>query len=320
MFCYFSIISCYSLGMLDVAALRTIRALRDHGGFTAAAQALGSSQPAVSQLVRRLEARVGTALVERSGRAVRLTEAGEVLARHAVTVLSALDVANEEIAAIAGLRGGRVRIMAFPSSAATLVPRALARLRADHPELSVTFSEAEPAPSLAALRSGGCDVAVAFTYPGVATQARPAAAGQPDDLSGLLTFPLLTDDVHVALPATHRLGRGRSVRLADLAAEPWIAGCQQCRGHLLTLAGHAGFVPGIDFATDDYVAVLGLVAAGLGVALIPGLALRTVTHDDVLTRPLSPPSRRSVSAVTTTDLHRVPAVAALVAALREAAS
>jgi DNA-binding transcriptional LysR family regulator len=311
--------------MLDVAALRTIRALHDHGGFTAAAQALGSTQPAVSQLVRRLEARVGTALVERAGRAVRLTEAGQVLARHAVTVLAALDVANEEIAAIAGLRGGRVRIMAFPSSSADIVPQALARLRREHPALSVTFNEAEPPESVAAVRSGGCDVAVAFTYPAVTGSGPPDAPGRspargPDDLSGLLTVRLLEDDVHVALPAGHPLGRKRSVRLADLADEPWIAGCPSCRRHLLALAGQAGFVPGIDFATDDYVAVLGLVAARLGVALVPGLVLRTAARHAVLTRPLTPPSRRSVVAVTTPDLYRVPAVKAMVTALREAAS
>jgi DNA-binding transcriptional LysR family regulator len=309
--------------MLDVAALRTIRALHDHSGFTAAAQALGSSQPAVSQLVRRLEARVGTALVERAGRTVRLTEAGQVLARHAVTVLAALDVANEEVAAIAGLRAGRVRIMAFPSSSADIVPQALARLRRDHPALSVTFSEAEPPESVAAVRSGGCDVAVTFTYPAVTGSGLPAAPTQArasDDLSGLLPVRLLADDVHVALPAGHPLGRKRSVRLADLADEPWIAGCPSCRRHLLALAGRAGFVPGIDFATDDYVAVLGLVAARLGVALVPGLVLRTAARHAVVTRPLTPRSRRSVIAVTTPDLYRVPAVKALIIALRETAS
>jgi DNA-binding transcriptional LysR family regulator len=264
---------------------------------------------------------VGTALVERSGRAVRLTEAGEVLARHAVTVLAALDVATEEIAAIAGLRAGRVRVMAFPSSSADIVPQALARLRKNHPALSVTFSEAEPPQSVSALRSGGCDVAVAFTYPAVNASGLAGAvtpAGDPDDLSGLLSLPLLDDDVHVALPADHRLGPQRSVRLADLADEPWIAGCPSCRRHLLTLAGQAGFVPGVDFATDDYVAVLGLVAAGLGVALVPGLVLRSAAQHAVVTRPLTPPSRRSVIAVTTPDLYRVPAVKALITALREA--
>jgi DNA-binding transcriptional LysR family regulator len=299
--------------MLDVNALRVVRAIGDEGGFTAAAESLGYSQPAVSQLVRRLERRLGTPLVQRSGRTVRLTEAGQVLARHAVTVLAAIDTAGEEIAAIAGLRAGRVRVMAFPSSSAVLVPTALAALRADHPGLVVTFSEGEPPQSLAALRSGECDVAVAFTYPGT------SAGREEDDLSGLLTVPLLDDDVHVALPASHPLAGNDRIELADLADSPWIAGCPRCRGHLLWLAQRAGFTPRVGFATDDYVAVLGLVAAGLGVALVPGLVLRTTTHHDVVTLPVWPVSRRSVLAVTTPDLRRVPAVAALVDALQHAA-
>lgn len=100
--------------MIDAAGLRVMKAIADEGSFTAAATSLGFTQPAISQMVRRLEQRTGTALVERLGRNVRLTEAGEVLARHAVTVLAALDAAEEEVAAIAGLRSGRVRLMAFP--------------------------------------------------------------------------------------------------------------------------------------------------------------------------------------------------------------
>jgi len=244
---------------------------------------------------------------------VRLTEAGEVLARHAVTVLAAVDAAAEEIAAIAGLRAGRVRVVAFPSSSATVVPRALADLRAQHPDLTVTFSEGEPPQSLAALRSGRCDVAVAFTYPGT-------SADRDDDLAGLVTVPLLDDEVHVALPREHPLATHDRVDLADLATSPWIAGCPLCRGHLLALADRAGFEPDVGFESDDYVAVLGLVAAGLGVALIPGLVLRTTTHHDVVTRPLAPASHRCVVAVTTRDLLRVPAVAALLASLQTAAA
>ncbi|HET8615556.1 MAG TPA: LysR family transcriptional regulator [Actinomycetales bacterium] len=298
--------------MIDVNGLRVIRAIGDEGGFTAAAERLGYSQPAVSQLVRRLERRLGTALVEKSGRSVRLTEAGRVLARHAVTVLGAIDAAHEEVAAIAGLRAGRVRVMAFPSSSATVVPLALASLRAAHPGLTVSFTEAEPPESLAAVRAGDCDVAVAFTYPGTPEERA--------DLSGLSRVPLLDDEVQVALPSAHPLADHVAVALGDLAGETWIAGCPQCRGHLLELARRADFDPRIDYATDDYVAVLGLVAAGLGVALVPGLVLRSAHHHDVVTRPLKPASRREVFAVTTPDLLRVPAVAATLSALRQAAA
>jgi len=152
--------------MIDAAGLRVMKAIAEEGSFTGAAVALGYSQPAVSQMVRRLEQRTGTVLVERIGRNVRLTEAGKVLARHAVGVLSALDAAEEEVAAIAGLRAGRVRLMAFPSSSASLVPRALALVKERFPDISVTFSEGEPPESLAALRAGECDIAVAFAYAG----------------------------------------------------------------------------------------------------------------------------------------------------------
>ena len=140
--------------MIDAAGLRVMKAIADEGSFTAAASSLGFTQPAISQMVRRLEQKTGTALVDRMGRQVRLTEAGEVLARHAVTVLSALDAAEEEVAAIAGLRSGRVRLMAFPSSSASLVPQALALLKRRFPEVTVRFSEGEPPESLAALRAG----------------------------------------------------------------------------------------------------------------------------------------------------------------------
>ena len=121
-----------------------MRAIAEAGTFTAAAHSLGYTQPAVSQMVRRLEERTGTVLVERAGRAVRLTEAGELLARHATGILEALEQAESDLSAIAGLQSGRVRLMAFPSSSATLVPRALAALRRDHPHLTVQFTEAEP--------------------------------------------------------------------------------------------------------------------------------------------------------------------------------
>lgn len=286
-----------------------MRAIAAEGSFTAAARSLGYTQPAVSQMVRRLEERTGTVLVERNGRSVRLTEAGSVLARHSVSVLAALDNAESEVAAIAGLESGRVRLMAFPSSSATLVPQALARVKAAHPGVTVHFSEAEPPESLAALRSGLCDLAVAFTYEGT-----DAGRGE-DDLEGLEVIDVLTDPVTVALPTDHRLAKQDVARLADLQEEQWIAGCPRCRGHLLELCDQSGFAPEVSFETEDFVAVLGLVAAGLGVALVPRLILESVSHPGVRTLPLEPVSLRTVQVVTTPDLLRVPAVEATVSAL-----
>jgi DNA-binding transcriptional LysR family regulator len=297
--------------MIDAAGLRVMRAIADEGSFTGAALALGYSQPAISQMVRRLEQRTGTVLVERVGRNVRLTEAGQVLARHAVGVLSALDAAEEEVAAIAGLRAGRVRLMAFPSSSATLVPHALALVKRRFPDVKVTFTEAEPPESLAALRAGECDLAVAFAYEGA------DSARAEDDLDLFVTTKLLDDDVRLVLPTGHPMADQEVVELAALSGEDWIAGCPRCRGNLLQLCAAEGFTPNVAFETEDYVAVLGLVAEGLGVALVPDLILRTAHHQDVVTLPTRPASRRQVHAVTTHDLQRVPAVQATLEALVE---
>jgi DNA-binding transcriptional LysR family regulator len=303
----------YAGSMIDAAGLRVMRAIAEEGSFTAAAASLGYTQPAISQMVRRLEQRTGTVLVERVGRNVRLTEAGRVLAHHAGPVLAALDAAEEEVAAIAGLRSGRVRLMAFPSASATLVPRALSLVRQRFPDVTITFTEAEPPESIAALRAGDCDLAIAFTYEGT-----DVTRGE-DDLDAFVTTPLLEDEVRLAVPRHHPVADREDVDLADLSSEPWIAGCPRCRGHLVQLADAAGFRPDVAYETEDYVAVMGLVAEGLGVSLIPDLILRTVQHEDVVALPLTPGSRRTIAAVTTPDLQRVPAVAATLDALVESA-
>jgi DNA-binding transcriptional LysR family regulator len=299
--------------VIDAAGLRVMRAIADEGSFTGAALALGYSQPAISQMVRRLEHRMGTVLVERIGRHVRLTEAGEVLARYAGGVLTALDAAEEEVAAIAGLRAGRVRLMAFPSSSATLVPRALALVKARYPEVKVSFAEGEPPESIAALRAGECDLAVAFAYEGLKLSV------DEDDLELLVRHKLLDDEVRLAVPREHPMAAAAVGDLAQLAGDRWIAGCPRCRGHLLALCAMAGFVPNVSYETEDYVAVMGLVAEGLGVALVPDLILRTVQHPDVVTMPVRPSSRRCIHVVTTPDLQRVPAVQATLDALCESA-
>ena len=300
--------------MIDAAGMRVMKAIADEGSFTAAASALGYSQPAISQMVRRLEERTGTALVERLGRAVRLTEAGEVLARHAGPVLAALEAAESEVASIAGLRSGRIRLMAFPSASSTVVPKALALVKQRFPDVDVTFAEAEPPESIAALRAGACDIAVAFSYEGV-----DAGRGL-DDLDGLTTACLLEDSVRLAVPKSHELAKRQSVSMSELADVDWIAGCPRCRGHLVSLAESADFIPRVAFETEDYVTVQSLVAEGLGVSLIPDLIARSAQHPEVATVELSPSSRRSVQAITTPDLERVPAVRTTLDALHEAAA
>ncbi|MEV5008018.1 LysR family transcriptional regulator [Streptomyces sp. NPDC055692] len=291
--------------MIEARHLRVLRAVATTGSFSAAGRELGCTQPAVSQQMKALEAAVGTPLLVRAGREMRLTQAGEALVRHATGILAGLTAAEEEIAAITGLRAGRVRLVSFPSGSSTLVPTALAALRAAHPGTRVSLEEAEPPRSVELLRQGDCDVALAFRYEG-ATGAGEGA-GEWEDL---VVRPLLTDRLVGLVPERHRLARAGSVAIGELAGEPWIAGCPRCRGQLVQVCEGAGFTPRIDFATDDYPAVVGLVGAGLGVAVLPQLAVESVRPRGARTVELEPAVRREIVALTLPDLAQVPAVAA----------
>lgn len=299
-------------GQLDLHTVRIVQALAEHGSITAAAAALGYSQPALSQHLHRAERRLGAPLVLRVGRRVRLSELGLVLTRHALPILSAVRAAEEELGRLADATSGTLRFAAFPSASSTIVPAVLARLAAERPGLRVVYTEAEPPESLAMLSTGTVDVAVTFQYPGDPSD--PHA-----DLTGANTAALFTDPVQIVLPAGHPLSSAPRVRLDQLADENWIAGCSLCRGHLLAACGSLGLTPKIAHATDNSVAVLGLVAAGLGVALQPRLALEPLelpagasVHD------LQPSSDRTVQAVFLRGVEQVPAVGLLLSALVDA--
>ena len=295
--------------MLDVRRLQMLRAVSREGSLSAAARTLGYTQPAVSHHIARLEDEIGTALLTRSGRGVRLTDAGAALVEHTDAVLSRLDAAEEEVAAIAGLRAGRVRLAAFASGSATLLAGALARLREAHPGVELTFVEAEPQDGLRLLREGETDLVLAFSY----------AAVSGRDGKDLTTVPLLRDPSHAILPAAHpAAGVDGPIDLASLAGDAWIAGCERCRRHLLHVAEEAGFTPRIDFETDDYLTVQSLVAAGLGVSLLPALALCSARRDDVAVRPVAGRPARTIEAILPAADRRPPAVTAALAALQGA--
>ncbi|MBN9171980.1 MAG: LysR family transcriptional regulator [Microbacterium sp.] len=295
---------------LDVQSLRVIKAIADEGSITAAAAALGYSQPAISQQVRRLEERAGLALLERVGRGVRLTEAGRVLARHAPAVTTALDAAAGELAELRGLRSGRVRLIGFPSASPTVVPRLLAELAASHPGISVTYVEAEPPEAVEAVRQDRADIALTFSYPGDRDDPHGASA------RGLSVRTIGHDDLLLVLPAGHGAAGSDPVDIAVLDAEDWIAGCPRCRGHLLELCGRAGFEPRIRFETDNFVAVEGLVAQGIGVATLPRMAVESFPQlAGVVTAPLPRSEARTVHVVTARGADRVASVRATVAAL-----
>ncbi|ASU77187.1 LysR family transcriptional regulator [Actinopolyspora erythraea] len=269
------------------------------GSYTAAARNLGYSQPAVSQQMRALERALETPLFLRAGGGLELTEAGRILAGHADSVVEDLAAAENKIAAVRELRRGSIRLCAFPSASATLVPSAVARVTEHHPELRIRLSEAEPPDSLEALRRGECDVALAFSYPG--TEESSAT-----DITGT---DVLDDPMVAVLPVAHPLADRDSVALEELAGQRWIAGCPRCRDHFLRSCEAAGFEPDIAFTTDDNLAVQGLVAAGVGIALMPALVLSFLRHPDVVGRPVDGLPHRRVTAYALWEQHRIPATA-----------
>jgi DNA-binding transcriptional LysR family regulator len=273
------------------------------GALGAAARELGWTQPAVSQHLRQLEREAGCTLLLRGPRGVRPTEAGTLLLARADVIAAQLDMAEEELAGVAALRRGRVRLAAFPSASATLVPRALARLGRDSPGIDVALTEAEPPEALTLLTDGQVDLALVFGY-------REAPVPTLVDPSWV---PLGREPVRLVLPTGHRAAR--PTELASLSEEPWIAGCDRCRAHLVHLAGQAGFTPHIRHVTDDYVVVQNLVAAGLGVALLPRSALDAYRHPEVDVRPVQPVSHRHIGLIHRAGAETVPAVRALLEAL-----
>lgn len=296
--------------MFDSRHIRTFHEVVRTGTYSAAARSLGYTQPAITQQMKALERSVGTPLFTRVGRRMRLTEAGEALSRHAGIILENISTAQQQMNAITRLRSGRVRICAFPSANATLVPEALARLSSGHPGIRVELQENEPPESLHRLVRGECDVTLAFTYPGLHEEV-------PDEVEEI---PLLEDQLTVMLPAGHPLARRRSVKLTDLAEERWIAGCLRCRANLLHECAKEGFAPDIAFTTDDNLVVQSLVAEGLGIAMVPALVLSFLCHGKVTGRPLDPASRRQVSAYVLREHLRIPATALVLEELRKVAA
>jgi len=276
--------------MLDVRRMRVLREVAARGSFSSAAESLDYTQSAVSQQIAALEREAGMVLVERSARGVRLTDAGRALVEHADAILARLADAEAELEAIAGLRGGRLRLAAFPSAGASIMPEAIARYRELHPAVELSLEPAEPEPALAKLRGGQVDIAL-----DISVSFRPP----PDD--GIDRLHLLDDPMYVALPKSHPLARKRGLKLEELADENWILGTTgSCPDASIFLRSCqlAGFEPRIAFNSDDYFAIQGFVAAGVGASFIPDLALVNV-RDDIVVRSLGarPPVRRVTAAV-----------------------
>jgi DNA-binding transcriptional LysR family regulator len=285
--------------MLDVVRLRVLAAVAAQGSVTAAAKALHYSQPSVSHHLARLEAETGAQLVQRVGRGIRLTPAGELLARRATEIVGRVDAADAELAAVVGLQAGRVRVAAFQSALSVLVPPAAAAMRRLHPRIDLRLSDAHPTVARQQLRDGEVDVAIVFSYDDTV----------PDD--GIRYSHLIDDPMYL-------LSLHTGETLADHRDSAWIAGCRHCRGEFVQICEAAGFTPHIAYTSDDIIVDQALVAAGLGVTTMPGLALCSYQADGVRASELTGVQRRVYVATFGTPPDP-PTATAFVTALRSAA-
>jgi molybdate transport repressor ModE-like protein len=293
--------------MLDIRRMRVLQEVVTRGSFSAAADSLHLSQSAVSQQIAALEREVGIPLLERTTDGPKLTAAGEALMEHGDAVICRLEEAERELAQIAGLEGGRLRLASFPTASATLMTKALALFRQRFPKVELQFSEDEPEDAFPGLKRGDFDLAVVFDYPAF-----------PLDFSRDVEAELIYEEsMRVALPPGHPLAAAKSVRIEDLADEDWLCGSlpSSCRQQVITLCREAGFEPRVSFESEEYDVIKGFVAGGLGVTILPELA---GDHPGIELRAVrgKKPIRR-VWAVTREDEVRSPAADEMLGILRE---
>jgi DNA-binding transcriptional LysR family regulator len=292
---------------LTLTGLRVVQEVAARGSFTAAADALGYTQSAISRQVAALEDAAGAPLFERHARGVRPTTAGTVLLRHAGPILERLDAARLELGGLRDRLEGRLAMGAYPTALAVLVPRALARLRAEHPAITVTLREGTTPTHLRRVRAGRLELAI------IALDSD--AVHELDDLRAEV---VVEGGLLVAVPAGHRFAQRGTVDVRELAEEPWIVGDPG--------AGDSPFGawPGLDapriaYSVRDWPARLALVAAGLGLAVVPGMTAGSLPPGVTAIAVDEPvPIRRAAVAVTRTD--RSPSAAAMITALREEAA
>jgi DNA-binding transcriptional LysR family regulator len=297
--------------MLNVQRLRVLREVLSQGSFSEAASALNYTQSAVSQAIATLESEAGVSLLERDRRGVRATTAGERLNEHAGRILTQLDAAEAELGAIAGIRGGELRLASFPTAGATLMPLAIASFRSVHPEVALSLVEDEPEELIPRLREGEFDLGLIFEFEGTGKLG-----------PGLRGSPLFEDPMKLALPKGHKLARKDRIALEELSDDAWVqtSEASACARHVVRICRAAGFEPRVSFESDDYLTVQGLVAAGVGVALIPQLALSQTVGYDIAVRELEPegPVRHVVAATPGAGVS-LPAAAAMLEILRDTA-
>lgn len=299
--------------MLSARLLEVHRTVVDEGSLTAAAAVLGFTVSAVSQQLAQLEGQTGSRLYERAGRGVRPTSAGRLLAEHADRVLHEIGEAEAAMADLREGRIGRVRVVTFPSAGESLLPVAIASLRQSMPGVHVRPYVDETAAALRRLRAGEVELVVVV---------EPFSPGQQprDDLH---RWHLLADEYRILLPQEHRLAKRRRVPLEELAAEEWIVTAGPDDYVQRTTVEHcrrAGFEPRVIAESDEFPVTQGYVAVGLGVSLVPLLALGAVRRGVAVRRLAPAPAPRHIWLATRPALREHPPVMQMVEALRAAAT
>jgi DNA-binding transcriptional LysR family regulator len=266
--------------MLNLTQLLVLEAVARHGSVTEAAKELHYSQSSVSHHLARLEAATGAGLVQRVGRGIRLTPEGQLLAARAAEILGRVNAASAELDARVGLRAGRVRLAGFQTVLSTLVPKAAAELSRSRPGIELNLVDAHPDVGLTMLRSGQVDIALIFRN----------ADTPPDEEEGFRLTHLLDDPLFL-------IAHEPRPRLEDHRDSAWVGGCERCRAAMITACGRAGFTPRVAYSCDDTVITQALVAAGMGVAIVNGLALRAHKVPGVHATRLPDSPRRIYAAV-----------------------
>jgi DNA-binding transcriptional LysR family regulator len=283
---------------METSWLETLCEVARRGSITLAASSLGYTQSAVSRQIATLESATGARLFDRHVRGVELTEAGRCLLSHADAILNRLDAARRDLESLGRVEIGRLRVGAFPTANAALIPMAMAEFAAKHPEVSLSLIEGTTRRQLANLALGDIDLAVVSAFP-----------NQPLDSERFDFVHLLDDPLAVAFPCSHRLARRRSVRLRELSDERWVAGTSGGDSRSLSpLSLSSEIETRIEFQVGEWTAKLGLVAAGLGITLVPSLAA-TASRSDIALVPLHPAERAARSVYFATVKHRTPSTA-----------
>jgi DNA-binding transcriptional LysR family regulator len=294
--------------MLDLRRMRALREAAAQGSLSAAAASLSFTQPAISQQIATLEREAGIRLIERGTRPVKLTDAGTALLAHIEAVFARLDDAEQELAELKGLRAGRLRLASFPTGFATVVPRALAAFAERNPDVRVSVADAHLDGLIGLLGSWQLDLALIYEH-----EALPEPEPELDRVY------LFDEPFELLVPRVHRFAGRRTLRLEQLREEPWIGGIADSSYQRILEHSweSAGFEPRVAYRTEDYRAVSAFVAAGLGVALLPRLALAAAAVD---AKPIAiaprPPLRR-ISAARLAKSFRSPATEAMIRVLTE---